>query len=136
MRTILFALMLSVASCAGTTLGTITVSAPDLAYVAPGVHVIADYGEPIFFVDGFYWWYFDGLWYRSTYYTGGWYYVASPPVAVLRINDPLRYRHYRPAEYVVRRRPVPVHRIQRPVVVRDHRARDVRDPHDRRDRRR
>lgn len=128
--------MLCIASCAATTRGTITVSTPDLVFVAPGVHVIADYGEPIFFVDGFYWWYFGGLWYRSTFYTDGWAYVASPPVAVLRIGDPLRYRYYRPTEYVVRRRPVPVNRIQRPIVVRDHRERDVRDRRDQRDPRR
>jgi hypothetical protein len=59
--------------------------------------------------------------------------IASPPAAIMRIGDQRRYRQYRPAEYVVRRRPVPVNRIQRPVVVRDDRARDVRDHDDRRD---
>ena len=28
---------------------------PDLVYAAPGVQVIADYNEPIFYSDGFYW---------------------------------------------------------------------------------
>ena len=28
---------------------------PDMAYVSPGVQVIADYDEPIFYSDGFYW---------------------------------------------------------------------------------
>lgn len=112
--------MLSVASCGGPVHGTVTVATPDLLYVAPGVSVIADYGEPIFFVDGFYWWYLDGLWYRSTYYTGGWAHVAVPPAAVVHINNPVRYRYYRPPSYVSRNRPLPVRRIQRPVV-RDHR---------------
>ena len=68
---------------------------PDLVTVSPGVQVIADYDEPIFYSDGFYWRYYGGVWYRSSYYTGGWVY-ARPPVAVLRIDWPHAYVHYRP----------------------------------------
>jgi len=75
---------------------------PDMAYVSPGVQVIADYDEPIFYTDGFYWRFYGGGWYRSNYYTGGWVY-ARPPVAVLRIDRPTAYVHYRPAGYVARR---------------------------------
>lgn len=109
------------------TSGSVAVSnTPDLAYVAPGVHVIANYDEPIFYSHGYYWWNVDGYWYRSPYYTGGWTYVDRPPVTVARISTPYRYRHYRPHNYVVRRRPVPVDRVQRPVV-RDHRVDRRRD---------
>ncbi len=110
--------------------GAVVVSQPDLVAVAPGVHVIADYGEPIFFADGVYWWYVDGYWYRSSMYTDGWVYAARPPRVILSIGDPHRYRHYRPHGYVVRHRPAPVHTIRRPAVrerhdtrrrVRDHR---------------
>jgi hypothetical protein len=76
---------------------------PDLVTVSPGVQVIADYDEPIFYSDGFYWRYDGGVWYRSTYYTGGWAY-ARPPVAVMRIQQPYAYRHYRPAGWVGRPR--------------------------------
>jgi hypothetical protein len=93
---------------------------PDLVEVSPGVWVIADYDEPIFYSDGFYWWYVDGGWYRSTVYTGGWVYVSAPPVVIVRIGEPHHYRHYRPTGYVVRHRPVPVHKVTRPKV-RDHR---------------
>jgi len=117
-----------------TTTTTVGVSAgtPDLVAVGPGVSVIADYDEPIFFADGFYWWNYDGYWYRSNYYTGGWAFVASPPIVVARIGSPYYYRHYRPSGYVARSRPVPYGRVQRPVyrgggggraVVRDHRRR-------------
>ncbi|HEU0033623.1 MAG TPA: hypothetical protein VFQ53_23510 [Kofleriaceae bacterium] len=85
---------------------TMTASTPDLVAVGPGVSVIADYDEPIFYSDGFYWWCDGGVWYRSTYYTGGWAYVATPPVFVARIGSPYAYRHYRPAGYVSRSRPV------------------------------
>jgi len=124
MRTKLILLLLCgafAAGCGGTYRGTVSVrtNTPDLAYVAPGVYVIANYDEPIFYADGFYWYSYDGAWYRSRYYTGGWTY-ASPPYAVARISQPYAYRYYRPHNYVVRSRPVPAYRIQRPVV-RDHR---------------
>jgi hypothetical protein len=101
--------------------GTVAVTTPDLVYVSPGVQVIADYDEPIFYSDGFYWWLYGGVWYRSATYTGGWVHVTLPPTAIVRIRDTHRYRHYRPNGHVVRHRPVPSHRVKRPVV-RDHRS--------------
>jgi hypothetical protein len=101
-----------------------TVETPDLVEVSPGVQVIADYDESIFFADGAYWWFSDGGWYRSNYYTGGWVFAPSPPVVVMRIGEPFRFRHYRPSGYIVHRRPVPMHRVQRPPRgprIRDHR---------------
>jgi hypothetical protein len=101
---------------------TATVQTPDLVAVSPGVSVIADYDEPIFYSDGFYWWNYGGGWYRSSYYTGGWV-EARPPVAVVRVGgNTSYYRHYRPRGYVAKYRPQPSHRIQRPHL-RDRRAR-------------
>jgi hypothetical protein len=74
----------------------------DLVYAAPGVQVIADFDEPIFYVDNFYWRFYGGSWYRSTQYTGGWAY-ASPPVAIQRIDRPQAFVHYRPQGWVSRR---------------------------------
>jgi hypothetical protein len=114
---------------AGGTL-TATTVAPDLLYVRPGVHVVADYDYPVFHADNFYWRYDSGRWYRSNWYTGGWVY-ATPPRAVLGIERPYAYRHYRPSGYISRReyrdRRAPVYRDTRPVyrdrspAVRDHR---------------
>ena len=129
MRTIVLTLVLAVASCGGVVRGTVGVSTPDLVYVAPGVNVVANYDQSIFFADGFYWWYLDGLWYRSTYYTGGWAYVASPPPVIVRIGDPVRYRYYRPSGYVIRNRPLPSNRIQRPP---QYDRRTMREPRDHR----
>lgn len=103
----------------------VVVDTPDLVEVSPGVRVIADYDESIFFADGFYWWWYEGAWYRSTYYTGGWVF-ATPPLVIARIGQPHIYRHYRPAGHVSRHRPVPSHRVERPrrgPDVRDHRHR-------------
>jgi len=97
MRSTILAAMLAAtlaAGCAATVSGD--AYGPDLVTVSPGVQVIADYDEPIFYSDGFYWRYYGGVWYRSTYYTGGWVY-ARPPVAVLRVDRPYAYVHYRPA---------------------------------------
>ena len=44
---------------------------PDLVYAAPGVQVIADYDEPIFYSDSFYWRFSSGRWYRSRSYSRG-----------------------------------------------------------------
>jgi hypothetical protein len=89
---------------------------PDLVYVAPGVQAIADYDEPIFYNDGFYWWSFGGTWYRSTSYLGGWMRIAAPPTVLVQIRNPHHYRHYRPSGYIAHRRPVPAHSISRPIV--------------------
>jgi hypothetical protein len=98
MRSLVLAVFL-VGAAAGAGGCTATVAAdaypPDLVYVSPGVQVIANYGEPIFYSDGLYWRYHGGVWYRSSYYTGGWVY-ARPPVAVMRINSPHSYTYYRP----------------------------------------
>ena len=92
---------------------------PDLVTVQPGVQVVADYDEPVFFVDGFYWRFYDGYWYRSNNYYAGWYFYERPPVAVLRIDRPHAYDHYRPPGYVARSNV----RYRRPeVITRDHRT--------------
>src|SRR5262245_55907048 len=73
--------------CGGGSVGytggvAVTASTPDLVYAAPGVSVIADYDEPIFYSSGYYWWNYNGGWYRSTNYTSGWVH-ATPPTAVI-----------------------------------------------------
>ena len=75
--------------------GTAYYTTPSLAYVSPGVSVVADYDYPIFYADNFYWRWYDGAWYRSPYYYGGWISVSAPPYAVARIDRPWLYSHYR-----------------------------------------
>lgn len=67
----------------------------ELVYASPGVYVVADYDEPVFYSDDAYWTYRDDGWYRSGYYTGGWVRARSVPRAVLRIESPRAYVHYR-----------------------------------------
>jgi hypothetical protein len=97
--------------------GGVAVSTPDLVEVSPGVQVVADYDDSVFYSDGFYWRNDGGNWYRSTYYSGGWGYYASPPRAIISINEPYRYRNYRPSGYQPRHQP-----YRSPEPIRDHRA--------------
>jgi hypothetical protein len=68
---------------------------PELVYVSPGVYVIADYDEPVFYSDNYYWAYRGGVWYRSSYYTRGWVRVRSTPYVIARIDRPHAYVRYR-----------------------------------------
>jgi len=85
-----------------------TYSTPSLAYVEPGVQVVADYDYPVFYADGAYWRWNNGYWYRSNYYNRGFYASADVPVRVRSIQRPWAYSHYRGG-------------YRHPVVVRDHR---------------
>jgi hypothetical protein len=68
---------------------------PSMVAIEPGVYVVADYDEPVFYTDGYYWLYRDGLWLRSYSYSGGWVRSYSVPYGVRHINRPYAYRHYR-----------------------------------------
>ena len=112
--------------CTGTAMYSVNgdVYTPDLVEVEPGVQVIADYDEPVFYSDNYYWRSNGGRWERSNTYNRGWV-SASPPTVILSINQPDRYRHYRPAGYVPRQQrnngpQVRDHRDNQPEV-RDHR---------------
>ncbi len=129
---IMFALTASAlaAGCAGR--GTVAYSSgvayqqPSLAYVSPGVYVVADYNEPVFYSDNSYWLYRNNNWYRSNYYDRGWTSYSRPPRAVIGIQRPYAYVRYRPSErYRVNRdrtyRNRDVQQAPGGVQVRDHR---------------
>lgn len=78
---------------------------PALVEVSPGVQVIADYDEPIFFSDGLYWRSYGGVWYSSRVYNGGWAVNYNAPYAVRGISNPGMYAHYRGGTTVYGGRP-------------------------------
>lgn len=125
-RYLIASLLFSLGACAGRAVYTsdgggyasATFDTPDLVYVEPGVQVVADYDEPIFYANNFYWRNDGGHWSRSSYYNRGFVVVGSAPNVVTRIQTRERYRHYRPAGYVSRR-----HDARGRTVVRDHRRR-------------
>ena len=75
---------------------------PALVEVSPGVMVVEDYHEPVFYSDGFYWRYYGGIWYRSSYHTGGWVTWNRPPARVIGIRRPHAYVRYRARPGAVR----------------------------------
>ncbi len=102
--------------------------APALVEVSPGVQVIADYDEPIFFSDGLYWRSYGGVWYSSRVYNGGWAVNYNAPYAVRGISNPGMYAHYRAGGTAVYRGGGPAYNggyrggYQGGAVVRDHRT--------------
>jgi hypothetical protein len=72
---------------------------PRLVVIAPGVQVVPEYREEVFFTDGHYWVRHDGVWYRSRVHTGGWRPVPARVVPVrLAKLPPGHYRHWRAAK--------------------------------------
>jgi hypothetical protein len=68
-------------------------TAPQVVEVEPGLYVVPDREDEVFYADGWYWtrWN-DGRWYRARSHRGGW--VAVPPPPVLARVPPGRYRHH------------------------------------------
>lgn len=99
MRALLASLLL-VTACAGTATysATATVDTPELVEVEPGVQVIYDYDEPVFYSDNYYWRNDGGRWYRSSYHNRGWV-AYEAPSRVRTVSVRANYRHYKPAGY-------------------------------------
>jgi hypothetical protein len=93
-----------------------------LVELHPGVWVIEDHDEPVFYADGYFWLYRDDGWYRSSDHTRGWVRYRAAPEVIVRIEQPRRYVRYRAeAGHRVRRGP------NGPISVRDHRGQDRRE---------
>ncbi len=78
---------------------------PPLVVVEPGIQVVPDQDEEVFFVDGWYWLRHDHRWYRARDHRGGWVLVevgAVPPE--LQRIPPGKYRHWRKEEEKAERR--------------------------------
>ena len=69
---------------------------PPLVVVQPGVQVVPEMQEEVFFHDGYYWVRRDGRWYRSADHRHGWMIVppqrVPPPIVAL---PPGRYRNWK-----------------------------------------
>lgn len=105
---------LSLSSCATRARVEVTADTPQLIAIAPGVWVVSDWDYPIYYYDGFYWRMIDGMWYRSTWYTGGFVRVGVVPQIVIRHHHPRRYIRYHARRGVrVRKLPPRPRRVHR-----------------------
>jgi hypothetical protein len=95
LQSVLFVALVGGCAGSGQFRYTSNVAAPELVVISPGVQVIADLDEPIFYSDNYYWRNQGGSWYRSTSHTRGWARVEVAPVAIRSIDRPSAYVHYR-----------------------------------------
>ena len=103
---------------------------PMLAYVGPGLWVVTDYDEPLFYSDGYYWLYRDGVWLRSSTYGGSYVHVSARivPRPVMRVDRPHSYVRYHASRHArVHRGPPADHARVRVRDHRDHRRVERRD---------
>jgi hypothetical protein len=73
---------------------------PPLVEVQPGVCVVQDFDEEVFFILDDYWVQRDGDWYRARDHRGAWRFVSPGrvPTALVR-HEPGRFRHWQPDEH-------------------------------------
>jgi len=72
---------------------------PALVVIEPGVQVVPQVNEEIFFVDGFYWVRRDTRWYRSHDHRSGWVVVDSRGVPARLVKyPPGHYRKWDPSK--------------------------------------
>lgn len=72
---------------------------PPLVVVEPGLRVVQDFDEEVFFVGRHYFVQRDGHWYRARDHRGTWRYVAPGRVPRILASQPGgRYRHWQHAE--------------------------------------
>lgn len=78
---------------------------PPLVVVEPGVQVVEDFDQEVFYVSGYYWVRRDGHWYRTRDHRGTWVYVGPRyvPPALVRI-PPGHYRRWRKEEWKAQRK--------------------------------
>lgn len=101
MKTLLMSLML-----AGSALAQVQVQVnlpsivfpapPQLVVVAPGVEVVPDFDDEVFFVDQYYWHRRGPHWYRTSSHNGGWVLVEPQIVPRTIVSIPVgQYRRFK-----------------------------------------
>lgn len=70
---------------------------PPLVVIQPGIQVVEDHDEEVFFTDGFYWHRRDGNWFRTKEHNGKWVVVEERivprPLVGFRPGTYKRYKH-------------------------------------------
>jgi hypothetical protein len=69
---------------------------PRLVVVSPGIQVVPDIDDEVFFVDGYYWARRDRGWYRSRSHRSGWVLVPRGVPAALVKMPKGKYRRWKP----------------------------------------
>jgi hypothetical protein len=73
-------------------------SPPPLVVISPGIQVVPDYGDEVYYVDSWYWVRRDGRWWRMRTHSDTWAVVVIGNVpAGLQKIPPGKYKRYKPA---------------------------------------
>jgi len=96
LSTVTSALLLFGVGCAGSAQysASASVEAPRLILIEPDVQVVADYDQPVFYSESYYWRYDNGVWYRSNNHLRGWVRFEAVPARIRRIERPTAYIRY------------------------------------------
>lgn len=79
---------------------------PRLVEIEPELYVVHDHYAPVYYVDGDFWCYHMGVWYRATAWNRAWEAVHGSLVPErIAHRDHWRYVRYRSDEEVVHRAP-------------------------------
>lgn len=71
------------------------VEAPELVYVEPGVYVVRNYDDAVYYSDGYYWCNRGGVWYHTAYWNDPWVTVSVNVVPSIFVHrDHRTYVHY------------------------------------------
>jgi hypothetical protein len=105
---------------------------PPLVVVQPGVQVVPEVREEVFFHDGYYWARRDGSWYRARDHRGGWVVVPvrEVPPRFASLGPPGHYRNWKAEKEHRKAVRKAEHRREREER-REERRDDRRDEHDR-----
>ena len=77
---------------------------PPLVVVSPGVQIVEDNDDEIFFSNGYYWVERDGGWYRTRDYRGHWIVVERTRVPVFIVSHERgHYKHWKHEEHEERK---------------------------------
>jgi hypothetical protein len=77
---------------------------PPVVEVSPGVQVVEDSGDEVFFTSGHYWVERDGRWYWANDYREHWVPVRGPVPIFLRNHHRGEYAHWRRGDHAEQRR--------------------------------
>lgn len=81
---------------------------PPVVVVEPGVQVVEDSPDEVFYVDNVYWVRRGPHWYRANDHRGGWVVVDGPGVPPALVHmPPGKYRHFKKGKSVVVNPPGP-----------------------------
>ena len=88
-------------------------AAPTMVEVSPGVSVVEDSNDEVFYSGGYYWVQSDGHWWQSRDYRGDWVVAETHVVPEkIRVVPAGQYRHYRPSPAVEEHRVVEEHPVE------------------------